>query len=437
MINIQIWLILLALLGSAFFSGSETALISVNKVKLQGWLEKKIHLARLVDKFLNRPSDIFSTLFVGNNLMNVLVTVLITDLIIQLFFPRQALSILVMALVIPAIVIPPTLFFGEIIPKSVAREYAGRLMPLVATPLLVSHYLLTPVSKITHLISYQLLRLIGIKKQERESIFTRKNIQRVLIESERTGVLDKEERSYISGVFNFSESSVREVMTPRTEIVAVPKGTSIDEIAAKMSRSSFSRIPIYEGSLDHIIGIVHVVDLLGGSKKDEEPLIHPVIFTPETRKCDNLFYEMRHKKCHLAVVLDEYGGTAGIVTLENLLEELVGDIHDVHDATGTLVRMARDNSFIVDGRTRLDELADKIDLPEKIYEVETIGGLLVSQLGRVPETGERFQMGSLRITVLEATAKRVESLRLRKMDWPEDDRDQEGGEIQAIGEKEE
>lgn len=437
MINIQIWLILLALLGSAFFSGSETALISVNKVKLQGWLEKKNHLARLVDKFLNRPSDILSTLLVGNNLMNVLVTVLITDLIIQLFLPRQALSILVMALVIPAIVIPPTLFFGEIIPKSVAREYAGRFVPLVATPLLVSHYLLTPVSKITHLISYQLLRLIGIKKQERESIFTRKNIQRVLIESERTGVLDKEERRYISGVFNFSESSVREVMTPRTEIVAVPKGTSIDEIAAKMSRSSFSRIPIYEGSLDHIIGIVHVVDLLGGSKKDEEPLIHPVIFTPETRKCDNLFYEMRHKKCHLAVVLDEYGGTAGIVTLENLLEELVGGIHDVHDATGTLVRMARDNSFIVDGRTRLDELADKIDLPEKIYEVETIGGLLVSQLGRVPEAGERFQMGSLRITVLEATAKRVESLRLRQMDWPEDGRDREGGEIQAIGEKEE
>lgn len=437
MINIQIWLILLALLGSAFFSGSETALMSVNKVKLRSWLDKKNHLARLVDKFLNRPSDILSSLLVGNNLMNVLATVLIADLVIRFFPSRQALSILVTALVIPAVVTPPTLFFGEIVPKSLAREYAGRLVPLVTTPLLVSHYLLAPIAKITHLISYQLLRLIGIKKQERERIFTRKNIQRVLVDSERTGILDKEERNYISGVFDFSESSVREVMTPRTEIEAVPKGTSIDEIAARMSQSNFSRIPIYEESLDHIIGIVHVVDLLGGSKKDGELLVHPVIFTPETRKCDNLFYEMRHKRCHLAVVLDEYGGTAGIVTLENLLEELVGAIHDVHDTTGTLVRIARDNSFIVEGRARLDELADKLDLPEKDYEVETIGGLLVSQLGRIPEVGERFQMASLRITVLEATAKRIESLRLRQMERPEDDRDQEGGEIQTIGEKEE
>jgi putative hemolysin len=435
--DIRIWLILLALLGSAFFSGTETALISVNRVKLQSWLEKKNHLGRLVDKFLNRPSDILSTLLVGNNLMNVIATVLIADLIIKLFPSRQALSILVTALVIPAIVTPPTLFFGEIIPKTVAREYAGRFVPLLTTPLLVSHFLLTPVAKIANFFSYQLLRLIGIRKQERERIFTRKNIQRVLIESERSGILDDEERSYISGVFNFSESSVREVMTPRTEIVAVPKGSSIEEIAAKMNQSNFSRIPVYEESLDHIIGIVHVADFLGGSKKGGELLIHPVIFSPETRKCDSLFYEMRHKKCHLAVVLDEYGGTAGIVTLENLLEELVGDIHDVHDDTGTLARIARDNSFIVDGRTRLDELADKIDLPEKSYEVETIGGLLVSQLGRIPEEGERFQMGSLRITVLEATSKRVESLRLRQMDRPEDDRDQEGGEIQTIGEEDE
>ena len=437
MIDIQIWLILLALLGSAFFSGTETAIISVNKVKLQSWLEKEGRLARLVDKFLNRPGDILSTLLIGNNLMNVIATVLIADLILGLFPSRQPLSILVTALVIPAIVIPPTLFFGEVIPKTVAREYAGKLLPLLTTPLLVSHYLLIPVAKVTDLISYQLLRLVGVKKQERERIFTRKNIQRVLIESEHTGVLDEGERSYISGVFNFSESSVREVMTPRTEIVAVEKGSSIDEIAGKMNQSNFSRIPVYEESLDHITGIVHVVDLLGGGKKEEELLIHPVIFTPETRKCDSLFYEMRHKRCHLAVVLDEYGGTAGIATLENLLEELVGDIHDVHDTDGTLLRMARDNSFIVDGRTRLDEIAEKIDLPEKSLEVETIGGLLVSHLGRIPEAGERFQMGSLRITVLEATLKRVESLRLRQMDRRGIDRDQEGGEIQTIGEQEE
>ncbi|HUU29234.1 MAG TPA: hemolysin family protein, partial [archaeon] len=281
-----------------------------------------------------------------------------------------------------------------------------------------------------------LLRLLGVKKSERENIFTRKNIQRVLIENEHAGVLDADERDYISGVFDFSENTVREVMTPRTEIVAIQKGSTMDEIAAQVTESNYSRIPIYEESLDHIIGIVHIMDLLI-HPNNEEPIIHPVIFTPETRKCDNLFSEMRQKKCHLAVVLDEYGGTAGIVSLEDLLEELVGDIHDVHDAKGSLVKIGLDRSIIVDGKTRLEELEGKIDLPATDYEVETIAGLLVSELGRIPEAGERFQLGSLRITVLEATSKRVERLRLKQMEPLKEDGDLDGGEIQTIGETKE
>jgi len=374
---------------------------------------------------------VLSTLLVGTNLMNITATVLIADLVFQLFPSRQALSILVSAVVIPAVVTPPTLLFGEIIPKSIAREHAGKLLPLLTTPLLVSHYLLTPVARSAYLISDLLLKMLGVEKQPHESVFTRKNIQRVLIESQRAGVLDEEEKNFITGVFDFSETTVREMMTPRIEIVAVEKGASIDEIIAKMSESNFSRIPIYEGSLDHIIGIVHVMDLLVSQKRDE-PVIRPVIFTPETRKCDSLFYEMRQKACHLAVVLDEYGGTAGIVTLEDLLEELVGDIHDVHDSAGGLVRMGKDQSIIVDGRTRIEELEDKIELPAAGYEVETIGGLLVSELGRIPEAGEKFRVGSLIITVLEASPKRVERLRLKQIKLPEGSQADDDGEIQPL-----
>ncbi|HLA40337.1 MAG TPA: hemolysin family protein, partial [Candidatus Glassbacteria bacterium] len=361
------------------------------------------------------PGDLLSSLLVGNNLVNVLATVLITDLIFQLFPNRQELSILVSILAIPAIATPPILLFGEIIPKSIAREHAGRWVPLLTTPLLLSHYILFPVAKIANTFSDLVLRLYGVRRQVREDIFTRKNIQRVLIDSEKSGVLDEEERTYISGVFDFSENPVREVMTPRTEIVAVARGTSREEIAARMSQSNYSRIPIYEDTLDHIIGIVHVVDLLGKAG-DGEPKLHPVIFSPETRKCDSLFYEMRQKKCHLAVVLDEYGGTAGIVSLEDLLEELVGDIHDVHDHRGSLIKIGRDNSIFVDGRTRFEELEDKIELPNKDYGVETIGGLLVAELGRFPEAGERFQLGNLHITVLEASPKRVEKLQIRQIE---------------------
>ena len=412
-----IWLLILTLMGSAFFSGSETALISVNKVKLQSWLEEDSRLARLAAKYINSPSDILSSLLVGNNLMNVIATVLIAEIIFRFFPQRRELSILISALVIPALTTPPTLFFGEIIPKSIAREHAGRAVRLVSTPLLAAHYILTPVAWITHRISSQILKILGVREQHREQMFTRKNIQRVLIDSEKSGVLDEEERNYISGVFNFSETSIREVMTPRTEIVAVPKEARIDEIAAVMSETNYSRIPIYDETLDHITGIVHVVDLLGGADAGI-PKIHPIIFSPETRKADSLFYEMRHARCHLAVVLDEYGGTAGIVTLEDLLEELVGDIHDVHDNEGSVVKIGRDNSIFVEGRTRCEELEDKIKLPETSHSVETIGGLLIAELGRIPEPGERFQYGNLRITVLEATPKRVERLRIRELDLP-------------------
>lgn len=429
-----IWYILLALLGSAFFSGSETALISVNKVKLQSWLEGDNRLARLAGKYIDRPSDILSSLLVGNNLMNVLATVLIADLVFMIFPRHRELSILVSALVIPAVTTPPTLFFGEIVPKSLAREHSGRIIRLVTTPLLLSHYLLSPVAWTAHKISSTLLRLLGVREQLREQIFTRKNIQRMLIDSERSGVLEEEERNYISGVFNFTETTVREVMTPRTEIIAVPLGTPTEEIADRMSQSSYSRIPIYDGTLDHITGIVHVVDLLAGAE-DGDPPLHPVIFSPETRKADSLFYEMRQKKCHLAVVLDEHGGTAGIVTLEDLLEELVGDIHDVHDSKGSVVKIGRDNSIFVDGRMRLDELEDRIVLPEPGHGVETIGGLLIAELGRIPEPGERFLFGNMRITVLEATPKRVERLRIKLLEGNGDGYVGGGG-IQPIGQDE-
>ncbi len=428
-----IWLLVLVLLFSAFFSGSETALISVNKVKLQSWLEEDSRLGRLAARYTGNPSSILSSLLVGNNLMNVIATVLIAKAILQAMPQHRQLSILISALVIPALTTPPILFFGEIIPKSIAREHAGRVIRLLSTPLLVSHFLLKPIAWTAHRISTSMLRMLGVRNQSREQIFTRKNIQRVLIDSERSGMLDEEERNYISGVFNFSETAVREVMTPRTEIAAVAKDTPIAKIATVMSQTSYSRIPIFDQTLDHITGIIHVVDLLGGEQAGK-PVVHPVIFSPETRKADSLFYEMRQARCHLAVVLDEYGGTAGIVTLEDLLEELVGDIHDVHDNEGSLVKIGQDNSIFVEGRTRFEELEGKINLPEITHAVETIGGLLIAELGRIPETGERFQLGNLRITVLEASPKRVERLWIREIeDIDGQDQDGHSGGIRTIG----
>ena len=432
----QIWFILLALAGSAFFSATETALISINKIRLQSWLEKDGRMAWLARRFINKPGDIISSLLVGNNLVNIIATVLISDMVFMLFPQGEESSLIVSALVIPAIATPPILLFGEIIPKTVAREHASRLLPLLITPLSIVYYLLLPVARVAHFIAGLLLRAMGVEKPRRELLFTRKNIQRVLMQGEHEGVLDKEERSYISGVFDFSETMVREVMTPRTDLVAIRREATVRETAEKMTESYFSRIPVYEGTLDHIIGMVHVVDLVR-QEESRTPVIHPVIFTPETRKCDSLLFEMRQKRIHLAVVLDEYGGTAGIVTLEDLLEELVGDIRDVHDRNSNLVTVGRDLSLIVGGGTRFEELEGKIEIPHTEHEVETVAGLLVAELGRIPEVGEKFQLGSVRITVLEATAKRVERLQLKQVNVPQTGENDGREQIRRIEDKEE
>jgi putative hemolysin len=433
----RIWIVLLVLLGSGLFSGAETALISINKIKLRSWADKGGRLAWLARRFIDRPGDLLATLLVGNNLMNILATVIISDLFFRLVPPESARALLpYSALIIPALVTPPVLIFGEVIPKTIAREHSSRVLNLVLTPLIASYYLLLPVARFSYLITRALLGAVGVGTPRREELFTRRNVQRVLVESERGGVLEAEERGYISGVFEFGETMAREVMTPRTGLVAIRRDAEVIEIVEKMCESNFSRIPVYEGSLDHIVGIVHVVDLMK-SEEISQPLIHPVIFTPETRKCDSLLYEMRQKKIHLAVVLDEYGGTSGIVTLEDLLEELVGDIRDVYDKGGSLVTVGRDLSIIVSGRTRLEDLEGKIDLPQKDYEVETIGGLLVTELGRIPEAGEKFQLGPVRITVLEASANRVERLQLKKVDQPEEERGPERNQIRRIEDKKE
>ncbi|MBN2287773.1 MAG: HlyC/CorC family transporter [Candidatus Glassbacteria bacterium] len=423
----QFWLILLGFIASAFFSGAETALISVNKVKLQSWQEKGGRISWLSRKYLNQPGDLLSTLLVGNNLSYITITVLFSDLI----FKQESLSIVVTALVIPLLATPPVLLIGEIIPKVLSRQHASRLLPMLAFPLWLVCYLLMPVARATLKLSILLLSLFGIKKPRKEQIFTRDNIRRVLDEKELKGALEEDEREYISGVFDFSETMVREVMTTRTEIVAASSKATLEEIAARMHESGYSRIAIYEESLDHITGIVHVQDLLG-DRDAGKPRIHPVIITPETKKCDTLLYEMRQKRCHLAVVLDEYGGTAGIVTLEDLMEELVGDIHDVHDSRRSLITVGRDLSIIVDGRTRFEDLQDKIKLPPTEYEIETIGGLLVSELGRIPEEGEKFQLGSVIITVLEASPNRVERLRLKQTEIPEEENGTRDSQIRPL-----
>jgi putative hemolysin len=407
-------LIALCILGSAMFSGSEIALITISRVRLKHWVEKRFRGASLAEDYLEKPYRMINTILVGNNLVNIAASVLTAKLLLDLY-PATGDNPIISAFVVPALVAPPLLLFGEIIPKALFRQSASRVFPYLARPLKISTILLTPLLWFTNGISRVLLNVTGTSQEKSKTFFTRRNIELLLRESERVGIVQESEREIITGVFTFGETSVREVMTPRTEIVAVQSGTEVTEVVTKAIESGFSRLPLYEENIDRIIGMYHIFDLL---KYDESVglTMRPVHVVPDTKKCDELLYEMRAERRHLAVVVDEYGGTAGIVTLEDLVEELVGDIQDEYDREEVTIRVRSGQELIVEGATEIEEVNELLGLELDSGEVETMGGLFVSRLGRIPDTGEVFRMGNLRIEILRANDIAVEKMRVTLVD---------------------
>jgi CBS domain containing-hemolysin-like protein len=413
-------LIFCCILASAFFSGSEIALISVSRVRLKHWVEKRLRGASLASEYLEKPYRMLNTILVGNNLVNVAASVLTAKLLLERI-PSVEENPIASALIVPALVAPPLLLFGEVIPKALMREIASRVLPYLGGPLRVAGIILFPLLWLTNGVSTILVKISGKGEDRSRQFFSRRNIELLLQESEKVGLVEASEREIITGIFTFGETKVREVMTPRTEIVAVPKDAGIKEVVGLVRESGFSRLPVYEGDLDRIVGMYHIFDLL---KYDEASGLsrRPVHFVPETKRCDELLYEMRAERKHLAVVVDEYGGTAGIVTLEDLVEELVGDIQDEYDKEQAGISVSLGREIIAEGSTEIEELNEELGLRITSNEVETVGGLLVSKLGRIPEEGEVFRMGNLRIEVLKAQPTGIEKVKITLLDGLEVDK---------------
>ncbi len=407
-------LIILCVIGSAFFSGSEIALISISRVRLKHWVEKRFRGAALAEDYLEKPYRMINTILVGNNLVNIAASVLTSKFLLDRL-NNAAENPIVSALLVPALLTPPLLIIGEVVPKAVFKESSSMILPYLEGPLRVSSIILAPLLWITNGISRVMIRLTGREDDQNREFFSRRNIELLLRESEKVGLVEESEREIITGVFTFGEKTAKEVMTPRTEIVSALKDSGIKEVVNLARDSGFSRLPIQDESIDRIIGMYHVFDLL---KYDEENGLtqRPVHFVPETKKCDELLYEMRAERKHMAVVVDEYGGTAGIVTLEDLVEELIGDIQDEYDNEPTAIKVKSGKEIMIDGSTEIDEVNESLDLNLASTEVETMGGLLMSKLGRIPSTGEVFRMGNLRIEVLRANLTSISKMRIVRVE---------------------
>jgi putative hemolysin len=403
-------LLFFLLLMSGFFSASETALMSLSKIRLRHMLEEEVKGADRVSDLLKNPSRMLGAILVGNNIVNIAASALATSIAVTEFGPVRGIGIStgVMTLLV--------LIFGEITPKSIATERSEQISLFVARPITALMVMLTPVLSIIMFLTSLLVKMLGGHPTRNQPFITEEELKTMVTVSHEEGVLEGEEKKMIYNVFEFGDSQAGEVMTPRTDMVMVEKNTPFEEIVDIFKSERFSRIPVYEETPDNIIGMLNVKDLIFYDPKEVtfrmEDFIREPYFTYEFKMTTELFSEMRVKHVTIAIVLDEYGGTAGMVTLEDLVEEIVGDIQDEYDDHESEIEMVRENEYIVDGATKVDVVNEKLGLKIETEDFDSIGGFIMGEFGRLPEEGERIEHENVEFVVELIEKNRIEKLRI-------------------------
>jgi CBS domain containing-hemolysin-like protein len=392
---------------SGFFSGSETALVSVNRIRLKKLAEEGDANAVVVEGLLEHPNKLLATILVGNNLVNISAAAIATSLAIDFFGSRGVgIATGVMTFLV--------LVFGEITPKGYAIRNAERISLRIAKPMELLVRVLYPVVRILTAITKPLIRRFG--GDVRFTPYVTEDEIKMLVEvGEREGVIEKGEKEMIHGVFEFGETEAKEVMVPRIDMKCLSVDDSIEKAVEFVKATGHSRFPVYEKNIDNIVGILNSKDLFGRrSKASLRELIRPAYYVPESKKLDEILREMQERKTQMAIVVDEYGGTAGLVTLEDILEEIVGEILDEYDTEEPGVQIIEEGVALVDAKTSIDDLNDAldIDLPEE--EFETVGGLIFNVLGRIPSPGDKVKINGNTMIVEKMRGRRIAKIRVIK-----------------------
>jgi CBS domain containing-hemolysin-like protein len=400
---LDITLIIVFLLLSAFYAGVETAYTSFDRILLEVWTRRKRWTARLVKFFADHPERFLGTTLIGNNLVNVAYSTMFA-----IFATRAGVAPIWILVLAPCII----LIFGEILPKVIFFGSANLAVRLAALPLRISFILFSPV--------YIFVRLAGrmLKKGRQTELrspgsrfYTADELQLLLHEAQELGMISEEGGQLLSRFFVLRDRKVREVMTPRTQVVAVAISEEPAQVRRKFVTSGHSKLLVYKDDLDHIIGYVPAKEFLGPLENMQE-LLRPVEVVPETKRVRELLKEFRRDQRHIAVVVDEHGGTEGIVTLEDILEELLGEVEDEFDKAGPICRRIGANHYLASGRAGLDLIKDVTGIEFPTGDYSTLSGYLLTELGRIPLTGEELLKGGWQYRVLKADARRVIAVRI-------------------------
>ena len=409
---------------SAYFSATETAFSTFNRIRMKNLAEKGNKKATLVLKLADNYDTLISTILIGNNIVNILASSMATLLFVDLLKNgnlaafSSGISTAVMTILI--------LTFGEIAPKTVAKKIPESFAMFAAPLINLLLIIFTPLSFIFKLLQKFLGRIF---KSNEDQGMTEEELISIIEEAEEEGDFDKEESTLIKSAIEFGDLEVGDIFTPRIDITAISKDATEEEIREVFNESGYSRIPVYEGDLDNVIGILNHKDFFASSFEDGSDLseiIKPVMFVPKTQKINDLLRELQEKQLHLAVVTDEYGSTSGLVTLEDILEEIVGDIWDEHDEIIEEIKEVGEGEYTVSGKANIEKFFDTFDI-EKDEELEalTVNGWAMAALGKIPEVGDKFEADGLAVEVLEMDGKRIENLHVTDIRENESDEDDE------------
>lgn len=415
--DINIWweiaLVVISLFLSAYFSAMETAAAYLSEVKTKQLFTNNEE--KNLSMWIAQRNKVLNTIFLGNTLFNIINVFLIMDIISRCVSSHTFLISAVTAFVL-------ILMFGETIPKTLAR-YEVINMSVWNIKILNKFYIIfSPVIFISDILTSFVFKLFG-KSLNKDPKFSEDELEFLINVGEKEGKLQPDKGEMITNIFDISDIDVKEIMVPRTDVTAVPENISTEEIKQIVRETEYSRIPVYRNSLDNIIGILYVKDLIrlkgtDYSMEDLLKLLRKPLFVPETKKIDLMLKEFQKNKLHIAVVVDEYGGTAGIITMEDILEEIVGDILDEYDIDSEEIKQISENKYIINGRMNVNDFCDHFNIEEfdEDDDYDTVAGLVFDIAGEVPKIGDEFMWNNFKFTIKRLENRRIDLLEVEILD---------------------
>lgn len=419
---LQLTLIFVLTLVNAFFASAEMAMVSVNKTKIKKLSQANNSKAKLLEKLMEEPSKFLATIQVGITLAGFLssasaATGIASQLstTINVHYAKE-ISMLVVTIILSYF----TLVFGELIPKRIALEKAEQIALFSAKPIYFVSIFTKPFIKILSLSTGTILKLMGYKDEAMEDKVSEEEIRSLISQSEENGFIEKDEKDMIESIFEFNDKLSKEIMTPRKDTFLINIDDDIKQNIDRLLNQQYSRIPIYEDTIDNIIGILHIKDLLieannvGFENVNIRKIMNKPYFVPKTKKANELFKVLQANRIHMALLIDEYGGFSGIVTMEDLIEEIMGDIEDEYDLEESDIIKVDDKTFIVDCSIPLYEFNEKFNLKLQEGEYDTLNGYIINKLGEIPQKNEDVEIKEekINIKVIKTNNKKIENVRV-------------------------